>query len=115
MNILQVIFTALSLGITVTQAVVQNSSYVSIFLDPLSELLICHFILNLRAANDPSSTSINSSFVDGELQFAQQHEPINSLDGPVHTLSSNPSLEYIERIEMEEMGPTESQRAEVEA
>ncbi|KAJ3006810.1 hypothetical protein NUW54_g3795 [Trametes sanguinea] len=113
MNILQVIFIALSLDITITETGAAESSYVLKFLDPLAALLICHFILNLRAANDPSSTSINSSFVEGELQFAQQQELINSLDGPVHTFS-DPHPGSVEQIEMEEMGPVE-EGAEVEA
>ncbi|KAL7278498.1 hypothetical protein ACG7TL_007497 [Trametes sanguinea] len=91
-----------------------DSSYILAFLDPLTSILISHFILNLRAANDPSSASIHSSFVDGELQFAQQQELVNSMDGPVHTLSNNHS-QSVDQIEMEDMGVEEDMGAEERA
>ncbi|KAI9061842.1 hypothetical protein FKP32DRAFT_897234 [Trametes sanguinea] len=113
LNLLQVVFHKLSLDPIIPGTESQISSYITLFLDPLTSILISHFILNLRAANDPSSTSINSSFVDGELQFAQRQELVNSLDGPVHTLSSMHShSQSAGQIEMEEMGTVEERPEE---
>ncbi|OSD03799.1 hypothetical protein PYCCODRAFT_1434197 [Trametes coccinea BRFM310] len=111
LNILQVVFTKLSLTIVVPSTASGYLSYIIVLLDPLTSILVSHFILNLRAANDPSSASIHSSFVDGELQFAQQQELVNSMDGPVHTLSNNHS-QSVDQIEMEDMGVEEDMGAE---
>ncbi|OSD03809.1 hypothetical protein PYCCODRAFT_200988 [Trametes coccinea BRFM310] len=114
LNLLQLVFTKLSLDLSTLGSGSADYSYIILFLDPLTSILISHFILNLRAANECSSSSIHSSFVNGELQFAQQQELVNSLDGPVYTLSNSYS-QSIDQIEMEDMGVVETMGVEERA
>ncbi|KAM5543373.1 hypothetical protein V8D89_002958 [Ganoderma adspersum] len=84
LNVLQIILT----GVSVNE-VTGNESYITIFLDPISSILTCRFILNLRQVDHsrmPSTISLG-----GDVHFAAQGARstlprfIASFGEPLHT------------------------------
>ncbi|KAI0669084.1 hypothetical protein C8Q78DRAFT_229002 [Trametes maxima] len=86
LDILQLAFYFLSL-----QAVM-GTSYIALFLDPLTSILICRFILNLRETNEQPQVSSTPSSLTLEFGMSPSSLPsfIQSMAGPVHfTLTTN--------------------------
>ncbi|PIL32867.1 hypothetical protein GSI_04985 [Ganoderma sinense ZZ0214-1] len=66
LNVLQIILTAVSLD-----AIDAKESYVTIFIDPISSILTCRFILNLRQVSHSRMPSTMMS-LGGDVHFAAQ-------------------------------------------
>ncbi|KAJ8473960.1 hypothetical protein ONZ51_g7536 [Trametes cubensis] len=81
LNILQIMFYVLSIFAFLTE------SYISEALDPLSSILICHFILNLRQVDNQSSHTSTPSFVMPDLGHIDSLR--SSFAGPVQTTHSD--------------------------
>ncbi|KAI0640908.1 hypothetical protein C8Q79DRAFT_421616 [Trametes meyenii] len=65
-----------------------GTSYIALFLDPLTSILICRFILNLRETNEQSRISSTSSLTL-EFGVTPSGSPpfVQSMAGPVHLTS----------------------------
>ncbi|KAI8992795.1 hypothetical protein BD414DRAFT_482238 [Trametes punicea] len=61
--------------------------YITIFIDPITSVLISHFILNLRSANEQLQASVSSSLISADLRFVGSPHLGDALAGPVHTYS----------------------------
>ncbi|KAM5545128.1 hypothetical protein V8D89_001239, partial [Ganoderma adspersum] len=98
LNMLQITLTAVSLDM-----IGNKSSYVTIFIDPISSILTCRFILNLRQVDHtrmPSTMSLGR-----DVQFAAQGSGITlprfvaSFGEPLHTASSRSESEESNEVE----------------
>ncbi|KAM5543368.1 hypothetical protein V8D89_002953 [Ganoderma adspersum] len=87
LNVLQIILTAVSVD-----DITGKESYVAFFIDPISSILTCRFILNLRQVDHSRMSSTMSTGED--VQFAAQGSKstlprfIATFGEPLHTVSA---------------------------